>query len=130
MKQVAENNPVAAVTFLKDAHHKGHLLNDYVFGGYLIWSDPGDQVFMDGRADVYEWAGVFAQMVRWEPLQEDPSLLLDRFAIETCLLARTSPMVQVLRLLQGWHVIYEDPQAVIFRRLGPVPSQPPALPAR
>ena len=31
------------------------MLNEYVYGGYLIWAAPENPVFVDGRADIFEW---------------------------------------------------------------------------
>jgi hypothetical protein len=34
-------------------------LNDYIFGGYLIWAAPEYRAFVDGRADVFECTGLW-----------------------------------------------------------------------
>ena len=44
--------------FIQASHLSGPMLNDYNFGGYLIWAAPEHPVFIDGRTDVYEWSGV------------------------------------------------------------------------
>lgn len=36
-RQVELQSPVGAVTFINDHHLSGRMLNDYVYGGYLIW---------------------------------------------------------------------------------------------
>jgi hypothetical protein len=112
---VEQDTPVKAVSFLKSHHVSGRMLNDYVYGGYLIWAAPEYPVFVDGRADVFEWAGVLDDFGRWALLQSDPRLLLDKYGIDFCLLTRDSPMARVLPLL-GWHTIYSDKIAVIFTR--------------
>ena len=56
--QVALKSPVDAVAFINNHHLSGNMLNDYVYGGYLIWAAPEHPVFVDGRADVFEWTGV------------------------------------------------------------------------
>ena len=36
--QVEDRNPVAAVRYIRQAHPAGRMLNEYRFGGYLIWA--------------------------------------------------------------------------------------------
>ncbi len=116
VRQVEAANPVKAVNFLKEHHVSGRMLNEYVFGGYLIWAAPEYPVFIDGRADVYEWAGVLPDFTRWATLQEDPNILLEKYKVDFCLISRKSPMVFVLPLVSGWKVAYSDPQAIVFVR--------------
>jgi hypothetical protein len=92
------------------------MLNAYGFRGYLIWAVPEQPVFVDGRADLYEWTGILAQMARWATLQEDPNKLLDSFHIRFCLLESGSPMARVMSLLPGWKQVYADRVGVIFVR--------------
>lgn len=114
-EDVDQDTPVKAVAFLKTHHVAGRMLNDYVYGGYLIWAAPEYPVFVDGRADVFEWSGVLSDFGRWALLQSDPRLLLDRYKIDFCLLSRDAPMARVLPLL-GWDAIYSDSLSVIFTR--------------
>jgi hypothetical protein len=116
-RQVDEKNPVKAVAFLKEHRLSGNMLNDYVYGGYLIWAAPEHPVFIDGRADVFEWTGVFDDFGRWATLRSDPRKLLDKYGIDFCLISREAPMARVLPLI-GWNSIYSDAQSVIFTRPG------------
>lgn len=49
-------------------------------------------------------------------LQDAPNTLLDKYGIEFCVLARTSPMAQVLPLLPNWKSVYADTMSMIFVR--------------
>jgi hypothetical protein len=113
--QVEQANPVKAVTFLKTHHVSGRMLNEYVYGGYLIWAAPEYPVFVDGRADVFEWTGVLGDYGTWATLQGDPRELLDKYKVDFCLISRDAPMARVLPLL-GWNSIYSDQLSVIFTR--------------
>jgi hypothetical protein len=117
-RQVSENSPAKAVEFIKARHLSGPMLNEYVYGGYLIWAAPEYPVFVDGRADVFEQTGVLAEFGNWATLQGDPNQLLDKYKIGFCLLASKSPMVAVLPLLHDWTAIYSDDNSVIFVRSG------------
>jgi hypothetical protein len=123
--QVEQANPIKAVTFLKTHHVSGRMLNDYAYGGYLIWAAPEYPVFVDGRADVFEWTGVLGDFGRWAMLESDPRELLDNYKVDFCLMSRGSPMARVLPLL-GWNVIYSDDLSVIFSR----PQSDTATPAK
>lgn len=114
--QVEQNSPVKAVEFIKTHHISGPMLNDWVDGGYLIWAMPEHPDFIDGRADVFEWAGVLAEFQSWSQLQTDPNVLLEKYRISFCLLNRYSPMVTVMSLLKNWQMAYQDDHSVIFTR--------------
>jgi hypothetical protein len=117
-RQVEIQSPVNAVAFINEHRLSGRMLNEYVYGGYLIWAAPEHPVFVDGRADVFEWTGVFDDYGKWIMLQSDPNALLDKYKVDFCLLAQQSPMVRVLPLLRKWKVIYSDDRSVIFMRNG------------
>jgi hypothetical protein len=102
------------------------MLNDYGFGGYLIWALPTHPVFVDGRSDVFESTGVLADYAQWATLQSNPNSLLDRYNIRVCLLARTSPMANVLPLLSNWQSVYSDNLSTIFIRTSATHPPPPS----
>jgi hypothetical protein len=85
----------------------------------MLWSNPGQPVFIDGRTDIYVWNGVFRDYGRWALLQDDPQALLDRYKIRTCVIRAEAPMARVLPYLPGWRQVYADDLAVVFTR-GPV----------
>jgi hypothetical protein len=114
--QVEQLSPVKAVEFIKSSHMSGPMLNEYGYGGYLIWALPEHPVFVDGRGDVFEWSGVLSEFGSWATLQSDPNLLLQKYKINFCLLGARSPMTRVLPLLHEWKIVYSDNNAVIFVR--------------
>ena len=73
-------------------------------------------MFIDGRADVYAWTGVFADYGRWATLRDDPNRLLNHYRIDWCLLSQSAPLARVMRYLPGWSERYSDAQSVIFAR--------------
>jgi hypothetical protein len=114
-RQIRKSSPVGAVEYIKRAGLRGPMLNEYVFGGYLIWALPAEPVFIDGRGDLFEWAGVFKEYGRWYTVSEDPRKLLDRYGIRFCVLSPDAGIAQVMPLL-GWKNVYSDEVAVIFAR--------------
>jgi hypothetical protein len=113
--QVKQQSPAKAVEFLKAHPVSGNMLNEYVYGGYLIWAAPEHPVFVDGRADVFEQTGVLSDYGNWATLQSDPNELLNKYKIDFCLLSRESYMARVMSLLK-WKTIYSDETSIIFVR--------------
>ena len=118
--QIEEQNPVKAVEYLRGHPIPGNMLNQYQFGGYLIWAAPEHPVFIDGRADLYEWAGILGQYTDWSGLKADPKAMLDKYRINLCLLSAQSPMVHAMALLPSWKQVYADRNAVILQRISPL----------
>jgi hypothetical protein len=114
--QIKASSPVGAVDFIHAHHLSGPMLNQYVFGGYLIWAAPDHPVFVDGRTDIFEWTGVLQEYGEWATLEADPRALLNKYGIQFCLLDRTSPMTRVLALLPEWKQVYSDSVSTVFVR--------------
>ena len=115
-EQVDKANPVKAVEFIRQARLSGPVLNDYAYGGYLIWAAPERPVFIDGRSDLYEAAGILKDYMRFVSLDTDPQLLLGKYKISYCLFSRDQPIVHVMQLIPGWKQVYSDAHAVVFAR--------------
>jgi hypothetical protein len=115
-QQIENGNPVRAVEFINRSQISGNMLNEYIYGGYLIWAAPQHKVFVDGRGDIFEWTGVLEDYGKWATLQSDPNAVLDKYHINFCLLPRSAAMSNVLPLLPGWKTVYADAVSVIFAR--------------
>jgi len=115
-EELTKGNPAKALNFIRRAGLSGRMLNDYNYGGYLIWAAPERKVFADGRGDVYEWTGVLKDYIRWVKLLEDPRFLLGKYRIDYCLLNRDAPISRVMQLLPDWKSVYSDDMSVVFVR--------------
>lgn len=118
--QVEAQSPVKALEFIKANHLSGPMLNDYRFGGYLIWAAPEYPVMMDGRTDIYEWSGFLGEFGNWATLRSDPNALLDKYQVNFCLLAAGSPTAKIMPLSHGWELAYSDNNSSIFVRIAPL----------
>jgi hypothetical protein len=104
--------PTAALDAVRSS--SGVLLNEYDWGGYLIWRAPGRPVFVDGRLfpflpDVFaDWREAVELGPRWKDV-------LDRYKVAQVLLRPDRALVSVLRG-QGWRVVTEDAHAVLLER--------------
>jgi hypothetical protein len=115
-REIEKSNPVKAVEFLKRSGLRGNLLNEFIYGGYLIWAAPERKVAVDGRGDLYEAAGVLTDYLKWTALQADPHEYLEKQHIRICLVTKDAPAVRVLPLLDGWTKVYSDERAAILAR--------------
>lgn len=115
-KQVDDGSPVRAVEYIKAHRLQGNMLNAYGYGGYMVWALPEHPDFVDGRADLFEWAGVLTEYGEWALLQTDPNVLLDKYRVGFCVFEQSSPMAHVLPLLPNWKKVYSDDASVIFVR--------------
>lgn len=115
-KQVERGSPVKAVEYVKSHHLAGNMMNSFTNGGYLIWALPEHPVFVDGRADVYEWTGVLPQVAKWATGKSDPNTLLNEYNVSFCLLERGTLIANEIALLPNWTQVYVDRQSVIFVR--------------
>lgn len=118
---MAEKNqyPREAVSYLAEHHVPKNVLNDYTFGGYLIWRlYPEYQVYVDGRADLYGDDFLLNYVAIYNG-ERSPQPFLDTTRIDTVILAPSAGLTPLMRLLtaQGsWRLVYEDVHAVIFVR--------------
>jgi len=113
---IESSNPVKAVQFIRLARLPAPMLNDYAWGGYLIWALPEYKTFIDGRADIFDWAGVLKRYRGWAALTEDPTRLLDDYRIGFCLLPVRGRQAVVMRHLAEWEQVYADESAAVFAR--------------
>jgi len=112
---IIEEYPVAALTHLNLIPSGARVLNDYDWGGYLIWNARRLPVFVDSRVDIFEYGGIFADYLDIMGLKNSLELLR-KHDIRYVLFAREKPLTYLLRNSAGWKVLYEDNVAVLFER--------------
>jgi hypothetical protein len=110
---VGARYPVQALEVLRQDNSGGNLLNDYGWGGFLIWC--GEKVFIDGRADVYgdDFLNQYSQLYRGQVAAEG---ILSRYDIGRVLIKPDSPLAIFLQGSSDWRKLYQDGQAVVFVR--------------
>ena len=110
-----ERTPQAAVEAAMRNGAHGPVLNDYGFGGYLIYNRV--PVFIDGRADMY--GDAFLKRYIEALGMSDPAALpqlLDQYRIGWTLLAPGTSAVAMLDRLPGWRRVHADSVAVVHVR--------------
>lgn len=113
----AHNTPAAALRAI-DAATAGPILNSYDFGGYMDF--VGVPPYIDGRGELYgmDYALRYDHALNLQSVPDFLSLL-DRYKIQTTLLAPGTPAIGLLDRLPGWKRVYSDDVAVVHRRVTP-----------
>jgi len=110
--------PVQACDFISASSLPGPLYNNLNWGGYIIWRLPQYPVAIDGRTDLYgdEVLGRFHRIEQGSPeWWGDPDLQSARLI----LFDRHYQLAGLLYNDRRFHVVYEDPKAVVFTRDAP-----------
>jgi hypothetical protein len=114
---VEKKFPIAAVKFLDTHSVPGPMYNSNEFGGYLLWArGPEHKVFIDGRSEIYEPAGILSDQVAVLNLEPGSLAVLQKYGIQSCLLWRNEALATVLAALPDWQRVYVDDTSVLFVR--------------
>lgn len=106
--------PVRAVDALLESGSHGPVLNDYNFGGYLIFR--GIPVYVDGRGDMYGGKFVSDTFDIVNLVRPGFEELLEKQHIQSTLLSVDTAAVRLLDRLPGWTRLYSDDVAVVHVR--------------
>jgi hypothetical protein len=111
------DSPVAPITALDHVPPElraERVLNDYSFGGYLIFS--GVRAFVDSRVELYGDAFLerYAKIIESEPAIIKSTLVT--YKVQWTIFAPASPVVDVMDRLPGWPRLYADRFAVVNNR--------------
>jgi hypothetical protein len=106
--------PIAALEHVPPELRTAHVLNDYSFGGYLIFS--GVRPFVDSRVELYGDAFLerYAKIIEPDSAVIRSALTADD--IQWTIFEPSSPVVGVMDRLPGWRRLYVDRFAVIHIR--------------
>ena len=121
LAQVRQEYPLAATKYIRQNHLQGPLLNEYSWGGFLIYALPEIPVAMDGRVNLHGQDALIKDLslwngeVGWQNLPELESANL-------VLASRTWTLPLLLQSDPRFKVIYQDPVSVLFQRVDPQPT--------
>jgi hypothetical protein len=106
--------PAAALAQVPKSVRVLPVLNDYAFGGYLIWR--GVRPFIDSRADLYGDAFVARYAALTAPDAGALASALAAHNIRWTIFSPRAPLVQLLDGLPGWRRLHADSLAVVHVR--------------
>ena len=116
--------PTQAIKAVQTAGLRGPVLNDYGWGGHLIYADIAP--FIDGRADIYgdDFLKTYIEALA---LKESDGLekLIKQYKVEWTLLPPGSPAITLLDHLPEWRRLYADKIAVIHVKSPSIEAQKP-----
>jgi hypothetical protein len=106
--------PQAALAHVPENIRIRPVLNDYGFGGYLIFE--GVHPFIDSRAELYGDAFLanYAKIISADP--KALAATLARYHVDWSIFPPSSPAVAMLDRTQGWRRVYADDVAVVQMR--------------
>ena len=116
------NAPIAALAAVPAELREKPALNQYGFGGYLIFAHV--RPFIDGRADMYGGAmlDLYSRLAGGDP--ETVEATLARYHIAWTIFAPDDRIVAVLDHTPGWRRLYAGRFAVVHVREDALPSAP------
>lgn len=121
---VAVAFPHDAVEYIKGHPIQGNMLNPDFWGSYLIRTLGREhKIFIDGRSQVFEDAGVFEDYLRIGDLDRDTPILLRKYRVDSCLTYHWSALATYLSASPEWDQVYQDDLAVLFVRKRPLGAQ-------
>ena len=120
-RSVDDQYPAEAVAYLQAHPPSGPIVNYYLWGGYLNWRDPSVRVFIDGRADIFDYSGVFQDYLSLLGL-EAPEMILDKYKARYVLFPRHEPLTYFMEHDPKWKTVYSDRLSVLLERIGSDPA--------
>jgi hypothetical protein len=108
--------PVTALARVPAALRGEPVLNDYDFGGYLIFE--GVRPYIDGRADMYGDAFVADDDAIQRASQSAMDAAIARYRIRWAILRPDRPLTTALARTPGWKRTYADKYAVVLVNAG------------
>jgi hypothetical protein len=108
--------PVEAAKWLQHHPQRGHMFNEFDWGGYLLlklW--PAYQIFMDGHTHIYgeeltrEYETVKTMDRNWQDL-------LQKYDVSWAIIRSNDPLADGLLKNLHWEIVYQDETAIILNR--------------
>ena len=113
--KVNDQYPAGAISYLQAHPASGAVVNFYLWGGYINWKDPQVKVFVDGRADIFDYSGVFTDYLSLLSLQ-NPDAILDKYKARYVLFPYNEPLTCFLQHSAKWKTAFSDQNSILFER--------------
>ena len=122
---VKKNYPYEAVSYIKSNPIEGNMLNDYSWGGYLIWQLPEYKTFIDGRMTAWrddkkylmeDYQKIFGDTDKNKALLDE---YVESYDIGWILSRPDSNVIKFLKENRSneWEIVFEDGVSTILRKM-------------
>ena len=108
--------PAQAVAYLRQHPPNGPIFNDFNWGGFIIWNDPAQSIFIDTRADIFEQTGLLKSYLELINLQL-PVEAFNQGQFRYVFFPKNALIIAALARSSNWTVEYQDDTAVLLRRI-------------
>jgi hypothetical protein len=114
---LAKKMPIGGVAFLETHLRPGdRVFNHYMYGGWMIWSNPSVPTFIDSRTDIFEYKGVLKDYLDAIGLKNSLAII-DRYNANYVIFpSKDDPFTYLMRQTPKWHVVYDDGVSCVFKR--------------
>jgi len=106
--------PVEATIWLQHHPQRGHMFNEFDWGGYLLlelW--PAYQIFMDGHTHIYG-EELTREYEKVTTVGKDWQDVLAKYDVDWVIVRANAPLVRALSASDNWVIAYEDTTAIIL----------------
>lgn len=116
----AEKSPLSAINYVIENYPGKHLLNDYDFGGRVIYESKGKLlVFVDGRSNTVYSEKVLSDFLAFANMEKDWQKTIDPYQIGVILMANNRDFVKDYEkglYNDVWQKVYSDKVASVYAR--------------
>lgn len=104
--------PYSATRFLNDLPGRARVINEYEFGGWLLWRGRDVSPGIDGRAETktVEYLNAYVATLN---MQGDWRTFVEEANADAAWLRREAPLVEGLRTL-GWRTVHRDDFSLVL----------------
>ena len=103
-----------AVRWLQVNPQPGHMFNNFIWGGYIVWRTwPEQQDFIDSQSDLSGEATKYYLAV--EKLEPGWQEVLARYDVKWVIMPVNSAISLEL-IKDGWNTLYKDQTAIVLRQ--------------
>lgn len=123
---VKNKYPYGAVSYIRDNPINGNMLNEYSWGGYLIWQLPEYKTFIDGRMTAWRDKNSYLMedyskiIYKTDKNEGTLNKYLEKYNIKWILNRPDSKLVKYLKenRPKEWQTVFEDEVSVILKNVG------------
>lgn len=121
--------PAGALAFMHAHQLEGRILDEWGWGGYLIWhAAPASKIFIDGRDDTVYPLEVVHQYLLFHFDLPGAAHVLDAYPHDYVLIATSAPARHLMERRHDWKLLYRDDATLLYARASAPAASLPGLP--